>query len=59
MEQGLDLSDINTILESLDYSKDRVRNSADTPNDIRTVNLQRLDAVSTKLRQLKKTLKNQ
>lgn len=42
--------EIATLLTSLDYSKDRVRNAQDTPAEIRRENLDRLDAVSAKLR---------
>lgn len=59
MEHDFNLEDISTIIESINYSKDRIRNSPDTPYEIRQQNLQRLDSVSVKLRQLRDKLKRQ
>ena len=48
----LDLEDneIETILTSFDYSKQRIRDAQDTPYDLRQENLRRIDAVAEKLR---------
>ena len=48
----LDKDDIRVILESLEHSKQRVRDAAGTPYDVRRQNLARLEAVAEKLRQI-------
>jgi hypothetical protein len=50
MKGELTSEDIETLLTSLEYSKDRVRNSQNTPAEVRRENLDRLDAVAEKLR---------
>jgi hypothetical protein len=54
MNVELTSEDIETLLTSLDYSKDRVRNSPDTPAEVRRGNLARLDAVTEKLRTVRR-----
>jgi hypothetical protein len=46
-------AEIETLIESLEYSKDRVRNAAGTPESVRRENLVRLDSVQSKLRTLR------
>lgn len=46
---SLTLLDLDTLLESLGHSKNRVRNS-EGPYEVRRLTLDRLDAVSQKLR---------
>ena len=53
MEDGLNAQDIEVLLESLEYSKDRIRNASGTPYNVRQQNLARLDAVVQKLRHLR------
>lgn len=45
--------EIQELLTSLDYSKDRVRNDPRTPPSLRQENLARLDTVAAKLRAAK------
>lgn len=42
--------DIRTLLESLEYSKQRVRDAPGTPYEVRQETLGRLDAAAAKLR---------
>lgn len=46
--------DIETLLTSLEYSKDRVRNAPETPHSIRQENLGRLDAAAERLREARR-----
>lgn len=52
----IDLSsaEVETLLESLEYSKLRVREAQGTPYPVRQENLARLDAVATTLREARK-----
>jgi hypothetical protein len=52
LEMNIVLTDeeIRTLLASLEYSKQRVRDASDTPYEVRQDLLSRLDAVSAKLR---------
>lgn len=53
MSAELDALDIKLLLESLEYSKQRVRDAAGTPYDVRQQNLARLDGVAEKLRDMR------
>jgi hypothetical protein len=50
MNIELDSEDLETLLTSLDYSKQRVADAQGTPHEVRRENLARIDAVMTKLR---------
>ncbi len=50
MHIELDSQDLETLLTSLDYSKQRVSDAPDTPYDVRCENLAKIDTVATKLR---------
>lgn len=50
------LDHVDTLLESVSYSKDRVRNAADTPHKVRTENLARLDAAENQLRAIRQEI---
>lgn len=54
MNIEIDADDLPILLESLEYSKQRVRDAQGTPYDVRRQNLERLDSVATKLRQARK-----
>lgn len=41
--------EIRSLLESLEYSKQRIRDAPDTPYEVRRENLARLDELSGKL----------
>lgn len=43
-------TELEVLIESLEYSKERVRNAADTALSVRQENLTRLDSVQAKLR---------
>jgi len=45
-------AEIRTMLESLESSKQRIRDAQGTPYEVRTENLARLDALAQKLRAL-------
>lgn len=45
--------EIETLLTSLDFSKERVRDAQGTPYDVRQQNLARLDSIAGKLREAK------
>jgi len=47
----LTAEDIETLLTSLEYSKQRISEAPDTPYDVRRANLARLASVAEKLRQ--------
>ena len=49
--------EIETLLTSLDYSKQRVRDAQGTPYQIRQENLARLDSIAAKLREAKSSQK--
>jgi hypothetical protein len=51
MTVELNGAEIATLLESVNYSLDRIRNAPDTPYSVRRDNLARLEAVAAKLRQ--------
>ena len=46
--------EVETLLTSLEYSKDCIRSAADTPYAVRQENLARLDAAAQKLRSTRK-----
>ena len=50
MNIDLTSEEIATLRTSIEYSKDRVRNSKDMPAEVRRENLERLDSIATKLR---------
>ncbi|HXT16619.1 MAG TPA: hypothetical protein VN706_13360 [Gemmatimonadaceae bacterium] len=54
MQLDLTPGDLETLLTSLAYSKQRVRDSADSTRELRNETLGRLDAVEAKLRAAKK-----
>jgi hypothetical protein len=54
MNIDLDATDLVVLLESLEYSRQRVREAQGTPPDVRQENLRRLDTVSEKLRNARK-----
>jgi hypothetical protein len=54
MTVDLTIEEIETLLTSLDYSKQHVRDAPETPYEVRRENLSRLDAVATKLREVRK-----
>ncbi|MFK5947601.1 MAG: hypothetical protein QM500_02380 [Methylococcales bacterium] len=54
MSAELSKNEIETILESLKYSKQRIQDSQDTPYEVRKENLQRIDDVIDKLQNAKK-----
>ena len=47
--------DIETLLTSIEYSKQRIRDAPDTPYAVRQENLARLDTVADKLRSVRKS----
>ncbi len=47
----LDRQDIETLLESLKYSKQRISDAQGTPESVRKENLARIDAVTEKIRE--------
>lgn len=51
--------DIETLLTSIEYSKDRVRSAEGTPNAVRHENLERLDAAAQRLRKARRELAGQ
>lgn len=51
----LTADEVEAVLQSLDYSKDRVRSAPDTPHEIRRETLARLDAAAEKLRNASKS----
>lgn len=51
----LTADELQTLLTSLDYSKQRVRDAPDTPYGVRQENLARLDAAAEKLRTARKS----
>jgi hypothetical protein len=53
MKIELTSGEIETLLTSLDYSKQRVLDAQETPNQVRQENLARLDSVAAKLREAK------
>jgi hypothetical protein len=55
MSIDLDEQELSTMLESLKYSKQRVRDAQGTPYEVRRQNLERLDAVEEKLRRVAKS----
>jgi hypothetical protein len=55
MTVDLTLSDIETLLTSVEYSKQRIRDAPDTPQAVRQENLDRLDTVAEKLRRARKS----
>jgi hypothetical protein len=50
MTVDLDETDVDVLLESLKYSKQRVQDAQGTPYGVRKDNLERLEAVTEKLR---------
>jgi hypothetical protein len=50
MHVELAYEDLDTLIESLEYSKRAVRDAVDTPSDVRRQNLARLESVTAKLR---------
>ena len=57
MKIEITYDEIETLLTSLDYSKERVRDAQGTPYTIRRENLARLDSIAAKLREAKSSLK--
>ncbi len=53
MATSLDGNDIAVLLESLEYSKQRVAEAQGTPYEVRKKNLDRLDRVAEKLRTIR------
>lgn len=47
--------DIETLLTSIEYSKQRIRDAPVTPSAVRQENLARLDTVADKLRSARKS----
>lgn len=56
MNIDLNPVEMETILTSLEYSKERVRNAPDTPYVVRRETLDRLDAVAAKLRETRRAI---
>lgn len=56
MEQNFSTEEIKILLTSLEYSKQRIRDSKETPSKIRTDELNLIDKISEKLRAIKKDL---
>jgi hypothetical protein len=54
MNVELTREEIDTLIESLEYSKQRVRDAQGTPYEVRQQNLGRLDAAAAKLRAARK-----
>jgi len=54
MQIDLTRPEIATLLESLEYSKQRVRDAQGTPYEVRQENLARLDAAASQLRAARK-----
>ncbi len=54
MQLTLDDEEVETLLTSLEYSKQRVRDAQGTPYEVRKDNLTRLDAVAEKLREARR-----
>ena len=46
----LNAGDVEVLLQSLQYSKERVHNAKDTPDSVRKENLRKLDVIADKLR---------
>jgi hypothetical protein len=46
--------EIQELLTSLEYSRDKVRSKTGTPYEVRQENLAKLDSVATKLREARK-----
>jgi hypothetical protein len=53
IELTLKTGELETLLTSLEYSKQRVRDAQETPNQVRQEKLARLDSVAAKLREAK------
>ena len=53
MRIDLNPAELDTLIESLDYSKSAVHEAWGTPNTVRRENLNRIDAISARLRDLK------
>ncbi len=51
MKIELTSNETDTLLTSLDFSKERIRDAQGTPYDIRQQNLACIDSVATKLRE--------
>ena len=49
MKIELSKEDVETILESLKYSKQRIRDAKGTPYDVRNQNLEKIDDVVVKI----------
>jgi hypothetical protein len=54
----LTAGEIQVLLESLEYSIQRIRDAQGTPYPVRQENLQRLSSVQEKLRQIRKQLRD-
>jgi len=59
MTIDLNFGEVETLLESLEYSKLRIRDAQGTPESVRKENLARLDAVAMKLRDARREAKTQ
>jgi hypothetical protein len=53
MNEEITKSDLDLILESLEYSKRNVRESPDSPPEIKKEKLEQIDLVASKIRKLK------
>lgn len=51
MQINLNEQEIETLMESLEYSKQHVADAKDTPYTIRQENLENIDAVRSKIRE--------
>ena len=56
MQLELDLRDIDTILESLKYSKMYTTHAQGTPYEVRQENLARIEAVEAKIREARRAI---
>lgn len=54
MNVDLTRQDLDTLIESLEYSEMRVRDAQGAPHEVRQENLARLDSVAAKVRAARK-----
>lgn len=54
MQVELTLEDIETLITSLGYSKQRVADASSTPSTVRQENLERIESVEKKLSEARK-----
>ena len=55
MQIDLEIQDIETLLESLNYSRQRVSDAQGTPEEVRRENLARIEAVASKIREARRS----